>query len=92
MCLSNIAGFYLSHGKFIEAEPLLKRALKIRETVLDQNDPDLGASLEAYSFVLRKMQRSSEAEIFYARAKAIYEQNKGQKQLPKGVKMTPPNY
>ena len=42
--LNNLAGLYLSTD-YAKAEPLLKRALTIRETALGPDHPDLAQSL-----------------------------------------------
>src|ERR1700720_3987334 len=43
--LNDLAGLYLSQGRYTEAEPLFKRALAICENALGSDQPELGMSL-----------------------------------------------
>ena len=43
--LNNLAALYASQGRYADAEPLLKRALAVRETVLGPSHPDVAASV-----------------------------------------------
>ena len=55
----------------MDAEPLFKRALAIREKRLRADHPDLAVVLEKYADCLRKMKRENEATIMEARAQGI---------------------
>src|SRR5271157_893836 len=72
--LLNHAGCYL-HGRarYAEAEPLLRRALAIREVALGLDHPDTAASLNNLAELLRARGRYEEAKPLYCRALAIHE-------------------
>jgi len=57
--------------RYTEAEPLLKRALQIREHSLGPTHPDLLSTLQTYADVLRKLARKSDAQQLELRAKAL---------------------
>jgi tetratricopeptide (TPR) repeat protein len=58
-------------GKYTQAEPLLRRALAIREKALGPEHPDVATSLENYAALLRKTNRATGAEAMEDRAKVI---------------------
>ncbi len=62
---------YKTQGRYAEAEPLLKRALAIREKTLGPEHPRVATTLENYAALLRKTGRTTEAAKLEARAKAI---------------------
>ena len=68
---NNLGLLYMAQGKYVEAEPLLKRSLAIREKALGPEHPDVAQALENYGDLLRKMDRDAEAEKMEARAQAI---------------------
>jgi tetratricopeptide (TPR) repeat protein len=68
---NDLALLYQREGQYIEAEPLLKRALEIRERTLGPEHADVAATLEDYAMLLRETGRAAEAEVYAARAKAI---------------------
>ena len=69
--LNNLAELYRVQGKYVEAEPLYKRSLAIREKALGPEHPNVATSLKNYAVLLRKMDRDAEAKKMEARAKAI---------------------
>jgi tetratricopeptide (TPR) repeat protein len=69
--LHNLAALYVTQGQYAEAEPLLQRALAIREKALGPEHPDVANSLEYYAVLLRKTARDEEAERLEKRALAI---------------------
>ena len=71
IALSNVAELYRTQGKYVEAVPLFKRALAIREKALGPEHPHVAQSLENYPDLLRKTNREAEAAELEARAKAI---------------------
>ena len=58
-------------GRYREAEPLYQRSLAIREKALGPDHPNVATSLENYAALLRKLDRTAEAETMEVRAKAI---------------------
>jgi tetratricopeptide (TPR) repeat protein len=70
--LLNQAGFYLSEcARYPEAEPLLERALAIREQALGPEHPKVATALENYAFLLRVIGRPDDAAPMETRARAI---------------------
>ena len=58
-------------GNLREAEPLLARSLEIRRKVLPSNHSDLALTLETYSDLMNKLDRSDEAIKFADEARRI---------------------
>jgi hypothetical protein len=72
--LLNEAGHYLIlRAQYAEAEPLLQRALDIREKALGPEHPDTVKVLVNYAHLMRKLDREDEAAKLEARAKGIRE-------------------
>jgi tetratricopeptide (TPR) repeat protein len=71
--LNNLALLYEAQGKYVEAEPLYKRALAIDEKTLVPEHPDLAASLNNLAALYHAQGRYTEAEPLYKRSLAIYE-------------------
>lgn len=59
-CFSGLGTVYVKQGRYEEAEPLLKRALEIREKALGPEHPDTTTVLENYAELLRRMKREDE--------------------------------
>jgi tetratricopeptide (TPR) repeat protein len=73
--LLNRAGYYLNErAQYTEAEPLLQRALSIREQVLGANHPDVAHTLNSLAVLYGNQGKYGEAEPLYQRALTIYEQ------------------
>ena len=68
-----LANAYAAKGRYLEAEPLYKHALAIREKLLGPDSPDLAASLNDLGELYRVQGRNAEAEPLYKRAIAILE-------------------
>ena len=68
--LNNLAGLYYTQGKYAEAKLLYKRSLAIFEKVLGPKHPNTMTVKENYAVVLRKLNRTVEAEKLDAQAKA----------------------
>ncbi len=66
-----LADLYGTLGSPSDAEPLYRKALMMRETVLGRDHPEVGEVLERYAIFLRRMQRESEAERLEERGRAI---------------------
>lgn len=62
---------YLKQGKCAAAEPLLKRALKASEGAHGPEHAAVAPMLDSYADVLDKLNKTSEAAKFRARARAI---------------------
>ena len=73
--LNNLAELYRRQGKYVEAEPLYKRALVIREKALGPNHPDVAQSLNNLALVYSKVY--TEAEPLLKRALVIREKALG---------------
>jgi len=71
MSLNNLAELYRFQGKFVDAEPLYKRSLAIREKALGPAHPHVATSLENYAMLLRKTNREVKAARMEAHAVAI---------------------
>ena len=76
--LNDLGLLYHDQGKYSDAEPLIRRALAIREQALGPNHPDVATSLENYAALLRETGRSAEATKMEARAKAIRAKHAGE--------------
>jgi CHAT domain-containing protein/Tfp pilus assembly protein PilF len=64
---------YGLQGDFARAEPLLTRALEIREAVLGENDPDVAQTLNHIANLYRDRGLYNRAGPLYARALALQE-------------------
>jgi tetratricopeptide (TPR) repeat protein len=69
--LNNLADIYGTEGKYAEAATVYERSLRILENALGPAHPDVASVLLDYAGVLRKTNRTAEAEKLEARAKAI---------------------
>ena len=71
-------GDYLQgHVQYEQAEPLLQRALSIREKLVGPDHPDLAASLNNLALFYEKQGRYAQAEMFFQRTLAIQEKALG---------------
>ncbi len=71
--LTKLGKFYLSEGKLLQAEPLLKYSLELSESSLPERDPLRIASLESYAQLLREIEKSSDHEELELQAEAVEE-------------------
>jgi tetratricopeptide (TPR) repeat protein len=69
--VNDLATFYQLQGKYAEAEPLHKRALKIWEKALGKNHPHVAAVCENMAELCRQIGKEDEAERLEARARKI---------------------
>ncbi len=69
--LNNLAVLYDAQGHYAQAEPFYQRAITIYEKALGPEHPDVAATLENYTLMLRVLNRHDEAEKMEARAKGI---------------------
>src|SRR5690242_3348454 len=64
-------------GQYVEAVPLVERALKLRKAVLGENHPDFAASLNSLANLYYDQGNYTQAEPLYERALAIREASLG---------------
>jgi tetratricopeptide (TPR) repeat protein len=75
--LNQLARYAYGRAEYATAEPLLQRALAIREKALGLDHPDTAASLNDLAVLYRDQGRYKEAEPLYERALAIREKALG---------------
>jgi CHAT domain-containing protein/tetratricopeptide (TPR) repeat protein len=75
--LHNLAEVYKATGAYALAEPLMQRALVIREKVLGPEHPDVATSLHNLAELYKATGAYAQAEPLYKRALAIYEKALG---------------
>ncbi len=69
--LNNLASLLQAPGKYAEAEPLYRRALRIGEASLGPDHPIVATVAENLAAVLRQLGREDEARKLEERAAAI---------------------
>ncbi|HEX8376002.1 MAG TPA: tetratricopeptide repeat protein, partial [Geminicoccaceae bacterium] len=69
--LNNLALLHFRRGAYLEAEPLLARAVRVEAEALGPDHPDLAVTLENHAAVLLELERREEAEAALHRAKAV---------------------
>ncbi|HEY9732535.1 MAG TPA: tetratricopeptide repeat protein [Drouetiella sp.] len=70
-CLNMLATIYYDQGFHKDAEPLLTRALTLKEMHFGQEHPELADTLRDYAKLLAKTERNFEAEKVYFQARSI---------------------
>ena len=63
--LNMMSGIYQVQGRYPEAEPLLDRALEIREKVLGPEHPDVANTLNNLGTLYNSQGDPAKAEMFY---------------------------
>ncbi|SRR5712692_1303939 len=71
--LDRLAELFYEQGRYAEAEPLLRRALKILENAFGPEHPQVAISANHLGHVLEAREQLGEAEALYARSLAINE-------------------
>ncbi len=71
--LHNVGIYFYNRGQYQEAEPLIQRALEIRERVLGPEHPDTAQSLNSLALLYWHQGKDEQAEPLIQRALAIYE-------------------
>jgi CHAT domain-containing protein len=71
--LNNLALLYRAQGNYEAAEPLFQRSLRIRETALGPEHPDVATSLNNLALLYRAQGNYEAAEPLFQRALRIYE-------------------
>jgi tetratricopeptide (TPR) repeat protein len=69
--LNNLALLHYHRGAYLEAEPLLARAVRVEAEAFGPDHPDLAVTLENHAAVLLELERREEAEAALNRAKAV---------------------
>lgn len=75
--LGNLGFLYVTQEQYAEAEPLLKRALTIRETALGPDHQDIATSLNNLAALYEAQGHSGQAQPLYLRALAVWEKALG---------------
>jgi len=75
--LNNLAMLYKDQDKYVEAEPLYRRSLEIREKTLGPNHLDVAASLNDLAEIYYYQVKYAEAEPLYRRSLEIREKTLG---------------
>ena len=75
--LNYLGGLYGTQGRYAEVEPLIKRALAIREKALGPEHPDVAASLHGLALLYQARAQYAAAEPLYKRALGILEKARG---------------
>jgi uncharacterized protein HemY len=71
--LYNLGILEFDRDKYDQAEPLLKRALNLREKALGAEHPDVACSLESLGMLRLRQKNHAEAERLMKRVLSIYE-------------------
>lgn len=72
-CLESLAVIYSAMGLYDDAEPLIQRALALKEMVLSSSHPSVAKTMTLYAGLLRRMNRDLEACKTIMHANAILE-------------------
>jgi tetratricopeptide (TPR) repeat protein len=75
--LNNLALTYYSLARYMEAEPLYRRAIEIDEKVLDKDHPDVAIRYNNLAGLLKAQGKYDQAEPLYRRAMEISEKALG---------------
>jgi len=75
--MSDSASYLYTRARFDEAEPLMRRALKIDEKSFGAEHPDVARDLNNLALLLKATNRLSEAEPLMRRALDIFEKSLG---------------
>jgi tetratricopeptide (TPR) repeat protein len=69
--LNHAAALYVAEKKYQEAEPLLTQAVQLAKQLYPAGHPVVSKMLDDYSFVLKKLNRNSEAAIARAESNVV---------------------
>jgi len=75
--LNSLGGLFQDQGKYAEALPVFERALRIEETTLGPDHPDIATALNNLATLNYYLGANDTAESFYIRALEIYETSYG---------------
>jgi tetratricopeptide (TPR) repeat protein len=76
--LDALAGIYRDQSKYAEAEPLLLRALRLRETMSGPDSSEVIASVDSLAYVEFGLRKLAETETLYKRLLALWVKNAGE--------------
>jgi tetratricopeptide (TPR) repeat protein len=82
-----VAQYLRTRGRYTEAEPLLRRALQIREQAQGPEHPDVARVLNYLAVLYWSQGRYTEAEPLYQRALQIREQAQGPEHLDVAISL-----
>jgi tetratricopeptide (TPR) repeat protein len=75
--LSQLAVFYLDHGRHVEAMPFYKRVQEMLQNTEQSDDQKLAQSLFRVAFLLYSCGKYTDSEFFYHRALAMFQKHLG---------------
>ena len=72
-----LATIYRDHSQYADAEPLLQRAVRLREAASGVDSADLIAVVDSLAYVEFGLQKYADAEPLYKRLRGLWEKNAG---------------
>jgi len=69
--LNTLSQIYFQQSKFEQCQPVLDRAVRLKQQVLGEDHVDMADYYRDYARLMRKINRSEEAEQYYNKAKLI---------------------
>jgi tetratricopeptide (TPR) repeat protein len=72
-CLERLSMLYYKQGRYLEAEPLLQKALTLQQQLLGPDHPDVAQSFNNLANLYKSQGRYSEAEPLYLQSLEILE-------------------
>jgi tetratricopeptide (TPR) repeat protein len=69
--LNTLSQIYFQQGKFEQCQPVLDRAVRLKQQVLGEDHVDMADYYRDYARLMRKINRNEEAEQYYNKAKLI---------------------
>ena len=73
-----LAGIYRDRAQYTDAEPLLQRAVRLREAAGGLDTAELIPSVDSLAYVEFGLQKYPEAEALYKRLRGLWEKNAGE--------------
>src|ERR1022692_4623072 len=72
-----LAGIYRDRAQYADAEPLLQRAVRMREAADGLDTAELIPAVDSLAYVEFGLQKYPEAEVLYKRLRTLWEKNAG---------------
>ncbi len=69
--LNMLAQIYFQQSKYEQCQPILDRCVRLKQQVLGEDHIDMADCYRDYSRLMRKINRTEEAEQYYNKAKAL---------------------